>query len=353
MRNYSVAVGLLFLGTTLGAIFAPELIPLPSGEELGAKRVAWGIWKGWVVSPILYFWVLLQSIQTSKQVDKLMKSFMYSGALLVMVSYGFGGWYEGFSDDGRLRGLFESANYLSLYLSPAFLLATYFLFQRKKLRRGEFYLNGGAWLILALGLFFTQSYGAFLGIFGALGLYVLVLLFKKPTWHKKLTISLVGVVILFGALLASQWNTPKFQQMLDFSGRSSSSVRIEIYRTSLHMIAEKPFLGFGPGLFEANYQINAPEVLGQAPLEWNMPHPHNVFLAFWLNAGLLGFLALILLIVLVHGGFTYPLVALWGVLIHGLVDVPFWKNDLAVIFWLLVVGVVVLQGVGKKNLCGK
>jgi O-antigen ligase len=78
-------------------------------------------------------------------------------------------------------------------------------------------------------------------------------------------------------------------------------------------------------------------------MEWNIPHPHNIFLAFWLNAGLLGLLALLAIIVLAHLRLTYPLIALWGLVIHGFFDTPFWKNDLSMVFWLVVGAILILQ----------
>ena len=154
---------------------------------------------------------------------------------------------------------------------------------------------------------------------------------------------------LFIAIILSQLNSPKFKQSLDFKNRSSSSVRIEIYRTSFDLIKENPIFGIGPGLFQANYQIKAPVTLGHAPLEWNMPHTHNIFLGFWLNAGIIGLIAFLLIIILCHTSFSYPLIALWGILIHGLFDMPFWKNDLAMIFWLIIVCILVLQKVKQEK----
>ena len=83
-------------------------------------------------------------------------------------------------------------------------------------------------------------------------------------------------------------------------------------------------------------------------MEWNIPHPHNIFFAFWLNAGLLGLIALFIFIVFTHRRFTYPLIAFWGLLIHGLFDTPFWKNDLSMIFWLILGAIVILQTYGTS-----
>ncbi len=335
----------LFMGATLGVFMAPHFIPLPSGDLLDSQMVALGVWKGWVVAPLLYFFVLAQVIRDSKSTETLLRSFVYSGAFVCLLSYGFGMFNHGVTYDLRLSGFFESANYLSLYIVPPLLLGIYFLLHSKKSNL----LNTAAVTIMAHALFFTQSYAAIIGVFGALGLYVLYLIIKERVSLYKIFIGLIVLLITFGAIIGSQLNTRKFKQFLDWENRSSTSVRLEIYEVAVGLISEYPLTGVGPGLFQANYQTKGPEILEKAPMEWNMPHPHNIFFAFWLNAGLLGLLALIFIIILAHTRFTYPLIAFWGLLIHGLFDTPFWKNDLAMIFWLIIASILILQTYGTHS----
>ena len=126
-------------------------------------------------------------------------------------------------------------------------------------------------------------------------------------------------------------------------------MRLEIYEVAAGLISERPLVGVGPGLFQAYYQTEGPEILERAPMEWNIPHPHNVFFAFWLGAGLLGFLAFLVLLVLAHVRLTYPVIALWGILIHGFFDTPFWKNDLAMVFWVVIGAILILQTYGSSS----
>ncbi|MBN2096802.1 O-antigen ligase family protein [Candidatus Peregrinibacteria bacterium] len=349
-RWYWYAAFFILAGATLGALAAPEFISLPSGELLNAKRTTLGVWKGWVMAPILYFAVLTQVLKTEKDVEKILRYFVYSATLVCLLAYGFGLFGAGVTIDLRLRGFYESANYLALYIVPAILINIYFL-----LRRGaappshQDYIGLSTLVVLLYSLFFTQSYAAIIGVFGALGLYAFYFFLKNPKQRKKIGLALMVLGATFVVIIATQVNTPKFRQFLDFKNRSSTTVRLEIYQTSYHLIKSHVFTGVGPGLFQANYQVNAPEVLQRAPLEWNMPHSHNIFIGFWLNAGLIGLLAFLFLIVLCHTSFAYPLIALWGILVHGLFDMPFWKNDLAMIFWLIIASVLVLQKLDVKK----
>ncbi len=336
------AFGIL-LGTAMGVLIAPTFIDLPSGETLNARITALGIWKGWVTAPVLYFAVLTQTLKSKEDVEKILRFFFYSSAAVALIAHGFGLFSDGVTIDLRLRGFYESANYLALYLVPAILIGIYFFAIRKAPLRKIDHLDVAALVIVAYALFFTQSYAGILGVFGALGLTILYLIFKIPKLRKKMGASVIALILIFLGVTFSQMSTSKFQQFLDWENRSSTSVRIEIYKTSIDLIKENPIFGHGPGLFQANYQNQAPETLGHAPLEWNMPHPHNIFLGFWLNAGLVGLVAFLILIVLIHIRFTYPLIAMWGLLIHGLFDMPFWKNDLAMIFWLVMACILILQ----------
>ncbi len=349
LNYYWITVFVLFAGATIGMLTAPHYISLPNGEILDAQRTALGVWKGWVIAPMLYFAVFTQTITSQLELKKLLRYFVYSGALVALICYGFGILNSGFTYDLRLSGFYESANYLSLYLVPPLLLSIYFLFQRKGKPGKKEYLNLSSLVIMAHALFFTQSYSAIIGIFGAIGLYVLYLILWKTKRKKAAITGFILLTLTFAVIVITQINTPKFKQFLDWENRSSTSVRLEVYEISWSLINEEPLTGIGPGLFQAEYQTRGQKNLGHIPLEWNIPHPHNIFFAFWLNAGLLGLVALFSFLFFVHKRFTYPLIAFWGIIIHGIFDTPFWKNDLSMIFWLILGSIVILQTYGTNT----
>ena len=348
-RWYYLAAFILLLGATLGVVTAPHYIELPSGILMDSQQTALGVWKGWLVAPMLYFFAFTQVIDSPEKLKKLLLNFVYAGALVAFLSYFWGMFNHGFTYDFRLSGFFESANYLSLYIGPPLLLGIYFMLRGDALEGCSKLLNLASVTTMVHALFLTQSYAAVIAVFGALGLYILVLLIRYNIGLKKLTIAAVGLLVVFAAIVGSQWNSRKFQQFIDFENRSSSTVRLEIYGVAGGLIADHPLTGIGPGLFQGYYQNQGPEILGRAPMEWNIPHPHNVFLAFWLNAGLLGLLAFLGLLVLAHARLTYPIIALWGIVIHGLFDTPFWKNDLVMIFWLVIGAILILQTYGSPT----
>ena len=63
----------------------------------------------------------------------------------------------------------------------------------------------------------------------------------------------------------SQADTEKFKQFFDFTNRSSSGVRVQIYTIAWDLIKQHPILGIGLGQFEQVYQTQAVSILGTAP----------------------------------------------------------------------------------------
>ncbi len=100
------------------------------------------------------------------------------------------------------------------------------------------------------------------------------------------------------------------------------------------------------------------------PVEIYM-YPHNLMLNFWTELGLLGVLLFIWIIKKVlafsfkllgkfNNGNKYLILGIMGamivIVVHGIVDVPYFKNDLAVLFWALIamIGIIRLE-LKKKN----
>ena len=328
-----------------------------NGDLVESARMAQGIWKGWMVMPLLYFFMIFVIEKEINWWSRVFMALAVSGlglsfwAIFQMVTGDFSTW------DGRASGPFESANYLSLYLAP--ILGMAFIQWSRQWRHFGW---GVVSLVLATGLWGTESYAAFIAV--AAGVAFFILLNPHFTRRQKTAFFVSGAVTV-SFLIGLQWNTPKFQQFLDFSNRTSSSVRVEVYTIARELIHRHPLLGIGLGQFEVQYQLNAPEILGHAPYEWVMLHPHNLFLAWWLNTGLLGLVAMLWLVGAVfwkglhceHDSFLsrwfgrmrewvkgpelqirlVGLSMLVVTLAHGLFDTPFFKNDLAYLWWLVLV----------------
>jgi O-antigen ligase len=120
--------------------------------------------------------------------------------------------------------------------------------------------------------------------------------------------------------------------------------RLRIWGQTLRMLSHHPVLGIGL----SNYQ----QAMG--PYWQDLPrviYPHNIVLNFWAVTGLLGLAGFFWLAVRAfllgwQGWRRHPadwrpydlgvVLVLVAMVVHGLVDVPFFKNDLSLEFWALL-----------------
>jgi len=200
-------------------------------------------------------------------------------------------------------------------------------------------------IIILVPLFFTRSYGAFLGLLGGLFYLLWMSVYDKiqPNRKKKYLIAIL-MILFFGLILGYS----KIDQIENSNERSSFHSRLMIWDASIEMIKESPFAGIGPGTFQEKY-LSLAENRSEPYLEWAVPQPHNIFLAFYLESGLLGligFMTILYWFFKNKGEMTILKALMIYFLVHGLIDTTYWKNDLAIMFWI----VLGLSVVGLKNL---
>jgi len=214
--------------------------------------------------------------------------------------------------DLRLLGPLDAAVYLAYYFAPFFIFFT--------LRRNWLYA-----LILGLLILSTKSMGAIGGSAVVIGFYY------ARKIDKRILISvatLLAVVIFYNKIL------PTIQ-----TDYSSLDERGEIWQVSGHLLSDWQTLIFGAGLsqFEASYIEAADTVLGRPPLDYHVIQPHNIFLLFIFHYGILGLIFILYLIYEVlcrpKSVFSWMLIYFF---IHGLIDTPYYKNDLLFILMLLM-----------------
>lgn len=300
-------------------------------SRLAAAFSALGIWRAYFFEPILFFVILLARSET-KQIFFWLALSTASISVLAIVQKLTGQFYPPSLWDAQLFGrptsFFTSANAIGLYLAPIFFLGI--SLKEKK------WLIWPALTLAVAAIILSRSAGALF----ALGVGLLVFLFSLG-WKKiAITILLCGLatIILSPPLRA----TAIFQ---DQAGQN----RLTLWKYSAEFLTESPknFI-FGAGLRKFFRQVQRPHY-DPTQME-RLAYPHNLFLNFWLETGLLGLLAFLGLL-----GWTIktawkikkaaPLIgagllaALTAFFIHGLVDVPYFKNDLAMIFWIIVAAI--------------
>ena len=213
LKPYLLPIILIFIGLLVGSLVSSD------------KLLSIGIIKGWFVDPLLLFVMLVSSLHQVVHVKKAITALMLSGAMLSFIAI-----YQVISNnfitiDQRASALFSSANYLALYLVPIIILGIGLFFSVIKQRK---WWAASSVLVMLCALYFTFSYGGWIGLI--VGGITLMLMFL-PMWYTSL-----GFLVVLVAGLASQWSNPKLQQVLNFSGQSSSHARLQIWQTSFLMI---------------------------------------------------------------------------------------------------------------------
>lgn len=314
------------------------------------RSVPLGIWKGWIMAPACYFIMLVSTFRSKLEFKKIIDvtvGIIAITALVMTIQYFTGFFSEIITTyDGRLvwpyldpmSGLGTSGNYPALFIAPFLCLSFISLLLSKQSLDRIYYIMVG--LAMAVTVYFTKSYGAWLAIIGACAIASFFVSSGKKRW---LLVPIMTLLLLVG-LYFDQKNTEKFQYALDIDEEliiSSGSERLNIWKVSWDLIKRDAIWGVGPGQFQRAFERQAPFTLGREVSRKEINHslhPHNTYLMFWLSNGIFGLLSFLFLISV----WAIPLPREWRwilltpllyYLFHGVIDVFYWKNDLAYSFW--------------------
>ncbi len=342
----------------------------------GFSASALGIFKAYFLEPIMLYIVIINRSAGSS------RKFIWPLAIsalvvsLVAIFQQFTGqfifnefWAE--LAQRRVTSIFAYPNALGLYLGPIILLL-FGLFLSYPKRSSLFVSSKKLFLLLniflaVLAIFFARSEGALAALI--IAFFIIAILANKQS--RKIAITLLIMATITVSLHAPSWQyLEKRLTLMDLSGQ----IRRQQWRETTTMLKDGRLLT-GAGL--ANYQtalapyhqegifvkdINDPdwhrkvvwdkEYHKQAwqPVEIYL-YPHNILLNFWTEITIFG--ALLFLWLIGRALFELTLLlkklkqnqraialgiigALIVIFIHGLVDVPYFKNDLAVLFWLII-----------------
>ena len=246
----------------------------------------------------------------------------------------------------RAANPYLSPNHLGLFLgrtgAVALALALFGLGIERTRRDLERRTAWAGFAVIAIGVLRTVSLGAWAGL-AAAGIGLIAL--KGRRW---VLAGLVGVSIV---LLAGVVLLPASRTTARFDPSTGTGLfRLQIWTSSVRMVADHPILGIGLDNFL--YQYRGGYMLPEAAEEPNISHPHNWLLNFWLELGLLGVAAAVALLVWA-GRSVYQLVcsparaddrllgaAALGVfvdtLVHGSLDNSYFLVDAAVIWWVFI-----------------
>ncbi|HET7467791.1 MAG TPA: O-antigen ligase family protein [Candidatus Dormibacteraeota bacterium] len=326
---FSIAAAILLLAGAVSLAVAPD------------KRAALGIYRAYFVEPVVFFYVIGNVVRTPKRASVLLAGLGVAG-IVVSVANAFvvldaiRHHVLNVVNTGPVA-IFMNANDVPLFLVPLIAIAgSYLLYSRDRLER---ILSVGFIALAVVATLLSFSRGGYLALaVVALGLAIS---HRRRWWLLGGAVAAAIVLILIPPI------NHRLAIELDFSNGSNTLVgRFELWKASLQMLSQHLIFGAGLSGFAATL----------APY-WNPTHtdrfiyPHNIVLNFWSETGLLGVVAFAWIMVV---GFRTSwlgsrqtsspwrplelgiLLALVGVIVHGLVDVPYFKNDLSLEFWTLI-----------------
>ena len=302
----------IFIATIIGIIVAPD------------KRAALGIAKAYFWEPMALAWLIIAAKPDREKVWRA-AAYGFAASAIVVIAYGLiqyahpslipATWIAG----RRITSVFDYPNAAALYLAP--LVPLFFSIP-----------FGIIISLLALVIIvLAQSAG---GLVAASAALLWLGVSRKRTRITAIVVAITITLIVFCVPAAAGLRDQIL--MRDWSGR----VHLIGWKESVAMLRDHPLFGAGLDGFKT---VVAPYHHAQGVEIFQ--YPHNLFLAAWSEIGLIGLIGLITILVWLFRTCyalratryaPYIAAAFIAILVHGLVDVPYFKNDLAMMFWLFI-----------------
>ena len=318
---YDIPIVLLLIAGAMAVLVPPD------------RWHALGLYRAYFLEPIAIFYIAIDLLRAPGQMRRVVVALGIGSSIfatLNVVAF-FVSFVQGtFVLGSPPTALYTSSPEVSMYLEPPLALAFGFVMFADKRRDRMMAL---AWMvILAAALALMLSRGAYLAI-AALALVAIA------TSRARLWLA-AGTVIVVIVLLQVPLVAKRFAGQFDlFDSQTSIRGRLSIFTDTLTMLRDHPIFGNGLGGYHYLFRGTILEI-----------YPHDVWLTFWVEVGLLGMVAFAAIFfgLLYRGWRAYSHASgfyralLWGVSgsfvlwgVHGLVDSPYWKNDMSVEFWIL------------------
>jgi putative inorganic carbon (hco3(-)) transporter len=327
-RFFFAAIVLFFLAGLLSFYISPA----------GGTRAA-GLFTVLFLQPILTYFPAKYLLQSEANKRIMLNTIFLSIAVLSL--YGIlqyftkiglpVAWWGNPVEPKRSLSVFNHPNAFAMFLGPALAFTMPFVFSKITKTKEKAY----ELICYALGIFafvLTLSRSAWIGFLAVIATFGLL--------SKDRRIRIATLLVLLGFVI-TVFSVPKLNDrvMITFQGDKATLSRFSLWKTSWSMIENSPILGQGLYSFKTLYNDYNLDSLTEA---YN--YPHNIFLNFWVETGLLGLLSFLAICAylawyglkdarnLYNLGLLLFLVAL---LVHGQFDHPYLKNDLALYFWLI------------------
>lgn len=328
---------------------------------------AMGLWRAYFLEPILFFLIFVQVIKTKKDLQKILY-----GLGISALAISFFAIYQKITgnfipvkmwqpeETRRVTSFFTSPNAVGLFLAPIIMIYFGWLFENKFKNFVPILFKISVLTASIIAIVFTVSQGTFAGLIIAFIFFIcLAIKITNPSilYIKKFVVFILLIIpLLFSIIYFQNQQINKYTEKIINS--PSTQNRIVLWQGSFEFLKRNPknFI-FGAGIFGfPEIQEKFREPLKMEPLIY----PHNIFLNFWMDIGLLGMLCFVWLIISffikIKKSFSKEknifyigiAAAIITIIIHGLIDAPYFKNDLSLLFWIIL-GIFISTNIIEKS----
>ena len=305
--------------------------------------LALGQWRAYFLEPAIFLLLLIARRGSNKNKGEVNGELISTALIFSTISIAVVGVLQKFLPvfyppslwndvlNGRVTSFYTSPNAVGLYLAPIVPLVVFKLKECWDKRKKSLFILFLALLGLnLLTIFLSFSQGGWIALM--VGAWAAVI----SLGYKKTAIVLAVLGLLVGGLFAP------LREAILFKDKGSQN-RLRLWEVTGEYLTRNPInFVFGTGIRRFHADIQKP-VFEAKEME-RIIYPHNIFLNFWTETGLLG---LVVITGILVWGFcsalslrkknifwgTTVLVSFLILLVHGFVDVPYFKNDLAFLFW--------------------
>lgn len=324
---YLLPGALLLVAAAIDTVLAPD------------RRAAAGLWKAYFAEPMAAGLVVAAMARERSRARLLLAGLAVSGTVVAVanaVTVALALVHHTFDVVTPPVVIYTSANAVPLYLEPLIAFALALVVASDDQRERALALAFTA--VAAVAVFLSFSRAGWL----ALGVLVIFVAALSP-WRWRV----LGVTALVGGLLFAASNRVRQRVLVEFdlaSPDNTIGLRLTLWKSTLNMLSHRPVFGAGLSGFKTSILPYRDPGYHE-----DLIYPHNLVLNFWAETGLLGLAAFVWLCVqavrqgrrgLALGPWPRAMaIGLLGLVlsfaVHGLVDVPYFKNDQALAFWAL------------------
>ena len=314
---------------------------------------ALGIYKAYILEPVVFGAILYLSIKDKSQLGIVAGAVGLAALQVALLAisqhlWGVPNITPTELSQGRSSAMYNTANAIGLFIGPIALASLFIgIWGSVRGRRTLATISFALYALFVAAILTSDSDGANIAVsatmFIGFAAYVIV---RRLPRRAIFGTALLSTVLYVGATIGYMWfvnSPPTVVNPYARPGFSTLTVRQCTWEGTTAVLSQQPLAGTGLAGFTPVYKQNI--TCDAEPLVY----PHNIVLNFWTETGMLGLISIMLLVILwlsLGLAVMQQEDAAWlGVaivstpiywLIHGLVDVPYFKNDLSMIWWVLL-----------------